>query len=109
MKSVSLAVAALLCCGVLAGVPAQAEDALGIGVTPLPQCGAPLALDAPFEMATRIAEYQALTEEVLSLRARAIDYLEVLKARDARGEALSGADLRRLNEGAATLDRKSVV
>lgn len=103
MKSVSLAVAAALCCGVLAGAPALAEDGLGVGLTPLPQCGAPLALDAPFEMASRIADYQALTEEVLSLRARAIDYLEVLKARDARGEALSGADLRRLNEGAASL------
>lgn len=103
MKSVSLAGAALLFCGALAGVPAQAEEGLGVGLTPLAQCGAPLALDAPFEMASRIVEFQALTEEVLSLRASAIDYLDLLKARDARGEPLSGGDLRRLNEGAAAL------
>lgn len=58
---------------------------------------------SPAEMAGKIQAYQVLTEQTLSLRARAIDFLEVLKASDARGEPLSGANLRKLNQGAATL------
>lgn len=50
-----------------------------------------------------IAAYQALSEEALSLRAQAIDFLEVLKARNEKGQALSGGDLKRLNQGAAAL------
>lgn len=55
------------------------------------------------EMARKIAAYQGLAEETLSLRARAIDFLEVLKAKNTQGEALSGSDLKRLNQGAAAL------
>lgn len=58
---------------------------------------------SPAEMVGKIQAYQVLTEQTLSLRARAIDFLEVLKASDARGEPLSGANLRKLNQGAATL------
>jgi len=39
----------------------------------------------------------------LSLRERAIIFLNELKASDARGEPLSGGDLRRLNQGASSL------
>ncbi len=94
--------AGLLCAAVVVA-PARAEEDIGVGLSPLRQCSAPLGFYTPFEMASRIADYQLLTEEVLSLRAQAIDFLDVLKAKDARREPLSGADLRRLNEGASLL------
>lgn len=54
-------------------------------------------------MERKIAAYQVLSEEALSLRARAIDFLEVLKAKNAKGVALSGTDLKHLNQGASAL------
>nr|MBL8411869.1 hypothetical protein [Dechloromonas sp.] len=55
------------------------------------------------DMASRIAAHQVLTEEALSLRERAIVFLNELKASEVRGEPLSGGDLRRLNQGASRL------
>lgn len=54
-------------------------------------------------MEAKILAYQVLTEEALSLRANAIAFLEEFKEKDARGLPLSGADLRRLNQGVAAL------
>lgn len=54
-------------------------------------------------MALQIRDFQVLTEEALSLRAQGIAFLADLKAADARGEPLSGGNLRRLNQGAAML------
>ena len=55
------------------------------------------------DMANRVKAYQVLTEEALSLREQAIAFLNELKDSDARGEPLSGGDLKRLNQGAAAL------
>ncbi len=57
----------------------------------------------PADMPGRVAGFQALAEETLGLREQAIDFLAELKAADARGEPLSGGQLRRLNQGAAAL------
>lgn len=57
----------------------------------------------PEKMRKRILAYQEQVEEILSMRARAIDFLDELKTRQRADEPLSGADLRRLNEGAARL------
>ena len=54
-------------------------------------------------MARKVAAFQVLSEEALSLRARAITYLQYLRQKQDRGEPLSGADIRRLGEGAAEL------
>lgn len=54
-------------------------------------------------MDREIAAFQALTEEALALRADAITFLKILEEKDARGEPLSGAELRDLNAGAAQL------
>lgn len=61
------------------------------------------AYGQPAQMHEKIVRYQRLVEENLSLRARAIDFLDQLTQRQAAGELLSGGDLRRLNEGAAQL------
>jgi len=67
-------------------------------------CSAAVRKDyALADMASSIAAYQVLTEEALGLRERAIVFLNELKASDARGEPLSGGDLRRLNQGASRL------
>lgn len=58
---------------------------------------------ARVDMAAEVRGFQVLTEEALSLREQAIAFLADLKAADARGEPLSGGDLRRLNQGAAVL------
>lgn len=80
------------------------EDGPSPGFTPSAVCSGNLrGSHAQASMAERIKAYQALTEEALSLRERAIVFLDELKARDARRETLSGSDLKRLNQGAATL------
>lgn len=58
---------------------------------------------AQSDMQDRVRAYQVLTEEALSLREQAIAFFNELKGSDARGEPLSGSDLRRLNQGAAEL------
>ncbi|ANQ83606.1 hypothetical protein dqs_0530 [Azoarcus olearius] len=66
----------------------------------------PAALEpalARAEMTQQLAAYQQLSEEALAMRAEAIRLFHALKARSARGEALSGADLQRLHAGAAAL------
>ncbi len=50
--------------------------------------------------------YLRLSEEALAMRASAIQMFTVLRARTARGEALTGRDLLLLNEGAAALLRQ---
>ena len=55
------------------------------------------------DQAAIIEAYQGLSEEALSLRARAIAFLGELTETHKRGEPLSGNELRRLNEGAAAL------
>ncbi|HEX6735330.1 MAG TPA: YiiX/YebB-like N1pC/P60 family cysteine hydrolase [Azonexus sp.] len=87
----------------LVGVPARAD------VPPAPQpagpaCSGELAGDfADLDLAAEVQRFQVLTEEALSLREQAIVFLAELKAADARGEPLSGGNLRRLNQGAAVL------
>lgn len=101
----ALAAAALLAAFPLTAVrAAEAAPSLVAAALSEDACGdeRPAAFN-PAAMANKIAAYQVLSEEALSLRARAIDFLEVLKAKDAQGEALSGSDLRRLNQGAAAL------
>ena len=53
------------------------------------------------DLAQPLRDYLALSEEALSLRAQAIAFFADLQASDARGQPLSGGDLRRLNQGAA--------
>ncbi len=55
------------------------------------------------DQAAIIEAYQGLAEKTLSLRARAISFLGELEETHRRGEPLSGADLHRLNRGAAAL------
>jgi len=54
-------------------------------------------------MGNRVVAFQVLSEEALSLRARAITYLQYLEEKQVFGEALLGEDIRRLGEGAAEL------
>ena len=54
-------------------------------------------------MGAKVMAFQVLTEEALSLRARAITYLKYLEEKQLFGKALLGADIRRLGEGAAEL------
>lgn len=83
---------------------AGAAEASPPSAPALDSCSASVRRDfALADMPRRIGDYQVLTEEALSLRERAIAFLNELKASDARGEPLSGGDLRRLNQGAASL------
>lgn len=71
---------------------------------PVEVCAGPPGGDfAAIDMAARVRAFQAQSEEALSLRAQAIAFLADLQAADARGEPLSGGNLRRLNQGAAQL------
>ncbi|MDR0775966.1 MAG: hypothetical protein LBE81_04935 [Azonexus sp.] len=58
---------------------------------------------ARIDMPAQIGDFQTLAEETLGLREQAIEFLTDLKAAEARGEPLSGAQLRQLNAGAAVL------
>lgn len=92
---------------VLLSAGLSAQENPGLADVPLARsdCG---VLEAksygqPAQMREKIRAYQVLVEEALSLRARAIDFLDELKARGERGETLSGAQLQRLGDGAAQL------
>jgi len=94
--------AAALC--LFGSLAVAADDPLPSGVVSPDTCSEAVRKDfAVADMARRIQTYQVLTEEALSLRERAIIFLNELKASDARGEPLSGGDLRRLNQGASSL------
>ena len=54
-------------------------------------------------MAQEIAAYQALAEEALGLRAKAIRFYATLQEKTAAGGHLTGADLQTLNEGAVAM------
>lgn len=54
-------------------------------------------------MQQEIYAYQALAEEVLSMRARAIQLHEELSTKHKRGEPFSGQDLFRLNQGGTAM------
>jgi len=54
-------------------------------------------------MGREVLAYQGLVEEALSMRAQAIRLLGELRDKAERGEALSGRDLQRLNQGAAAM------
>jgi uncharacterized protein YycO len=107
MRTRRLAFASVALLAAVSVASVQAADSASATVAvPLAEnvCGAAgLASTSHAAMDREIAAYQVLSEEVLSLRARAIDFLEVLKGKNAKGEALSGSDLKRLNQGAATL------
>ena len=103
MKVIAQALCAAALLAAFSVAPVQAEGLVSSLPLSAGSCSAKPVLYSPAELARKVAEFQVLTEEVLSLRAQAIDFLEVLKARDARHEALSGGDLRRLNQGAASL------
>lgn len=107
MRNNCLAVAVLTLFSALPAsslLAAEAASASGIVALTENACGAErkAGYDSA-EMARKIAAYQVLTEEALSLRAGAIDFLEVLKAKEARGQALTGKNLQTLNQGAAAL------
>lgn len=107
MKNIRLAFASAALLAAFPFVTVQAAESASAAIAaPLSEnvCGAERqAAYSQAAMDKKIAAYQVLSEEALSLRARAIDFLEVLKAKDAKGEALSGTDLKRLNQGAAAL------
>jgi uncharacterized protein YycO len=54
-------------------------------------------------MTREIERYQALVEEALSLRAKAIRFHQKLQAKAAAGEPLTGMDLQLLSEGSAAM------
>lgn len=54
-------------------------------------------------MAREVLAYQGVAEEALAMRSRAIRLVHELRDKLDRGEALSGRDLQRLNEGAARM------
>ena len=58
---------------------------------------------APESMQSRIAAYQVLSEEALSLRSQAITFLSHLKEKQRLDQPLLGSDMRLLSEGAADL------
>jgi len=74
------------------------------GVLEVPVCDADNSqrYDRAF-MSQKVLAFQSLSEEALSLRSRAITYLKYLEGKQSAGEALLGADIRRLGEGAAEL------
>jgi len=80
----------------LADAPARALD------VPVCETADTLRYDRAL-MARKVAEFQALSEEALSLRARAITFLRYLEQKQHAGKPLLGADIRRLGEGAAEL------
>jgi uncharacterized protein YycO len=91
-----------LLCGALA-LPAWADEAI-VQTVGGNVCTAAAQGDfSTAGMAFQVRAFQVLTEEALSLRAQGIAFLADLKAADARGEPLSGGNLRRLNQGAAEL------
>ncbi|MFZ2267440.1 MAG: YiiX/YebB-like N1pC/P60 family cysteine hydrolase [Azonexus sp.] len=107
MRNIRLALAAATLLAAFSCVAAPAAESAPPAAFPLLTenvCGAERQTSySQAAMERKIAAYQVLSEEVLSQRARAIDFLELLKARDARGEPLSGTSLKRLNQGAAAL------
>ncbi len=93
-----------VCCALLllvAGV--HAEESVADSLTELRCTAAQQVLPDAAELQDRLVRHQILSEEVLSLRARAVDFLYSLQEKEARKEALSGGDLRRLNQGAAAM------
>lgn len=61
-------------------------------------------------MQQEISTYQSLAEEVLTMRARAIELREELQAKQARGEPFSGQDLLRIKQGStAMLDQREAL
>jgi uncharacterized protein YycO len=73
-------------------------------VLAIPVCEGPDAVRfSPELMQRKVLAYQKLTEEALSLRARALAYLGELKEKQLFNEPLLGADVRRLSAGAAEL------
>lgn len=54
-------------------------------------------------MRRELQAYQALAEEALSMRAKAIQLLAELQEKTDRGETLTGRDLLRLNQGASAM------
>jgi uncharacterized protein YycO len=61
-------------------------------------------------MQREISAYQILAEEALTMRARAIQLREELRAKQARGEPFSGQDLLRINQGStAMLDQRDAL
>lgn len=91
-----------LLCSVLA-LPAWADDPVVRTVAGNACAGAAQSDFSTAAMARQVKDFQVLTEEALSLRAQGIAFFADLKAADARGEPLSGGNLRRLNQGAAEL------
>lgn len=82
---------------------AQAEESMSETLAGVRCTAAQQVLPAANVLENELAQHQLLSEEVLSLRARAVDFLEELQEKDARKEAYSGSDLRRLNQGAADM------
>ena len=83
-----------------APMPAQAA----VDLFAISACdGPPEVRYASDTMQRKIADFQALSEEALSLRAQAITFLARLKEKQSFGEPLLGADMRLLSAGAAEL------
>jgi uncharacterized protein YycO len=72
-----------------------------------PVCeGPPVARYSSAAMERKIARYQVLTEEALSLRAESITYLAYLKEKQRSDQPLLGSEIRVLSSGAAELVHK---
>jgi hypothetical protein len=104
MKKIVFACGSALLLAVLPGSAAQAAEPDGLEAIQT-ACAAKSgqSFGSPEKMRQRIVAYQEQVEQVLTMRARAIDFFDEIKARQRADEPLSGADLRRLNEGAARL------
>lgn len=83
--------------------PALAEDAL---FTANVCSGSAEIRYSADTMQRKLAAYQALSEEALSLRAESITYLEHLKEKQSLKEPLLGSEIRLLSAGAADLVKK---
>lgn len=81
-------------------LPAHAEAALFAAT----QCDGPAEVRYSADtMRRKIATYQVLTEEALSLRSQSITFLEHLKEKQSSDQPLLGSDIRLLSAGAAEL------
>jgi uncharacterized protein YycO len=63
----------------------------------------PTLAERQLALAHEFRTYQALTEEALAMRAKAIQLALALRAKEERHEPLSGQELQRLSQGADTL------
>jgi len=104
IRTTRLVLALLLPLAILTNAPSAHAAGEAPDVLAIPVCEGPDAVRfSPELMQRKVLAYQKLTEEALSLRARALAYLRELKEKQLFNEPLLGADMRRLSAGAAEL------